>query len=60
LLEKSLSVKKTIGFRRDKYGFTALLKDVGSLAYLDSEKIVIEKPSIDDIMLYTVRGNSND
>jgi len=60
LFEEIKLTQDPIGFRRDKYGFTALLQGNKFLNRLNREKILIEKPSIDDIMLYTVRGNSND
>jgi ABC-2 type transport system ATP-binding protein len=60
LLEEPYSFKGLVGFRRDKYGFSALFEKMHALDDLNREKIIIERPSIDDIMLYTVRGNSND
>ncbi len=60
LLEEPNSFKGLVGFRRDKYGFSALFEKMHLLDNLDHEKIIIERPSIDDIMLYTIRGNSND
>jgi len=48
-----------IGFRRDKYGFSALFKRENATSHFDIESTLIENPSIEDIMLYTVRGNSN-
>lgn len=59
LLESVLSLDTLVGFRRDRYGFSALLNEPASLHGLDPERTVIEKPDIDDIMLYTVRGASH-
>lgn len=59
LLDSVLSLKALVGFRRDRYGFSALLNESGSLHGLNPERIVLERPNIDDIMLYTVRGTSH-
>ncbi|MBK5251703.1 MAG: ABC transporter ATP-binding protein [Peptostreptococcaceae bacterium] len=60
LLKDPHAFKGLVGYRRGKYGFSALFEKTHALDDLDREKIVIERPNIDDIMLYTVRGNSND
>lgn len=59
LFEAYRSNEALVGFQRGKYGFSALLKNAGPRKMPHSEKMVLERPSLDDIMLYTVRGNSH-
>lgn len=47
--------KHFVGLRENKFGFEALTKDKKTISGLLAGKIVLEKPTLDDIMLYTVR-----
>lgn len=47
-----------ISIRETAVGFEGLTKDVRSIRNTLGDKIIIEKPSLEDIMFYTVRGNS--
>lgn len=45
-----------IGIRENRFGFEGLMKDIKRARDLFDNNAIIEKPSIDQIMLYTVRG----
>ena len=47
------------GIREHSYGFEALSNMPNELHSLLNEQVVAEKASLEDIMLYTVRGNKN-
>ena len=49
-LEKGL-----LGFRKTSFGFEGLTDDKSRIRDLTGENIIIEKPSLEDIMFYTVR-----
>lgn len=49
--------KEFIGIRENNYGFEALTKDIRKAKQYLRDQAVIERPTLDDIMLYTVRGN---
>lgn len=46
-----------VGIRNNRFGFEGLVKDRKKAMLLFKDHVVIEKPSLEDIMLYTVRGN---
>ncbi|UNC91073.1 ABC transporter ATP-binding protein [Candidatus Contubernalis alkaliaceticus] len=51
------SLKKlVVGIREGKFGFEALTKNISELKKLCKDNIIVEKPTLDDIMVYTVRG----
>lgn len=48
-----------IGIKQNQFGFTALSKDKDAVKRLFSEQVVIEKPSLEDILLYHTRRYKN-
>jgi len=54
LLDKDIR-KEFIGLRETSVGFEALTDDVGKIRNLFGEKVLIERASLEDIMVYTVR-----
>jgi len=48
---------RLIGIRENSYGFEALTGDVAGVRRLLGERVVLERPTLEDIMLYTVRGS---
>lgn len=46
-----------IGLRENKYGFEGLVKNKKEIRKKFGDQIIIERPSLDDIMLYFARGN---
>lgn len=46
-----------VGIRENSYGFEALAKDPVQVRSLFKGDVIIERPSLEDIMLYTVRGS---
>ncbi|NLN40479.1 MAG: ABC transporter ATP-binding protein [Clostridiales bacterium] len=56
LLDKDAQ-KAFVGIRKNNYGFEGLVENRGKVRELFKENIVIEKPSLEDIMLYIVRGS---
>lgn len=49
--------KAFIGIRKNNFGFEGLVDDRVKARNLFKDNIVIDKPNLEDIMLYTVRGN---
>ncbi|WP_026896240.1 ABC transporter ATP-binding protein [Clostridiisalibacter paucivorans] len=49
--------KKFIGIKNNKFGFEALTLEAIGIRKDYGERLMIERPTIDDIMLYTYRGN---
>ena len=50
--------KSFIGIRKNNFGFEGLVSNRKKLHSLfEGKNIIIEKPGLEDIMLYTVRGN---
>lgn len=47
------------GLKVNKFGFEGLVRDKKSAHRLFKEEAVIEKPSLEDIMLYTVKGEQH-
>ncbi len=48
--------KEFIGFKENRYGFEALVNDREKMRRLFREDVLIEKPSLEDIMVYYARG----
>ncbi|HHV97991.1 MAG TPA: ABC transporter ATP-binding protein [Clostridiaceae bacterium] len=48
-----------IGIKENKFGFEGLTKDRKQAKKIFGDKVVIEKPTLEDVMLYYVRGNHN-
>lgn len=51
--------KEFIGISENKFGFEALIRDVKKVKRVLESNVVFERPTLDDIMLYTVRGNND-
>ncbi len=49
--------KAFVGIRKNRYGFEGLIYSREKAQSLFKDNVVIEKPSLEDIMLYIVRGN---
>ncbi len=49
--------KAFIGMRKNNFGFEGLASDRENVQTLFRSRVIIEKPSLEDIMLFTVRGN---
>lgn len=49
--------KEFISVRENGFGFEALTNDVKKIKSLFRQNVLIEKPSLEDIMVYTVRGS---
>lgn len=47
-----------VGLKTNSFGFEGLIRDKRSLAQSFKERVVLEKPTLEDIMLYTVKGES--
>lgn len=48
--------KEFIGIRENSFGFEGLTSNVDKIKKLFKNNALIEKPSVDDIMVYTVKG----
>lgn len=48
-----------IGIRENRFGFEGLAKDRKRIRSAYGDSVVIEKPSLEDIILYFTRGNEN-
>ncbi|MDD2373126.1 MAG: AAA family ATPase [Syntrophomonadaceae bacterium] len=48
-----------IGLRKNQYGFEGLTADPRSVRQVFGDKVLLEQPGLDDIMVYYVRGNQN-
>jgi ABC-2 type transport system ATP-binding protein len=55
LLDEELK-REFVGINQSKYGFTGLTRDVQRVRQVFGSSVLIEKASLEDIMLYTVRG----
>lgn len=53
------TLKNFIGVKENQYGFEGLVKDRNQVKRLFKEKVVIDKPSLEDIMLYYTRRGQN-
>lgn len=48
-----------VGIRENNYGFEALTNNVQRVKSIFSSDVIIERATLEDIMLYTARGNKN-
>lgn len=48
--------KEFIGFRENRFGFEALVKDKVKIKKIYKDSVLIEKPTLEDIMIYHTRG----
>ncbi len=48
-----------VGIKENEFGFTGLTCDRKLARKMFGDKVVIEKPTLEDVMLYYVRGNKN-
>lgn len=48
--------KLFVGIRENNYGFEALTSDTNRVKRAFKDNVIIEKPSLDDIMVYTIKG----
>lgn len=55
LLDKDIK-KEFIGIKENHFGFEALTNDIKKASKIFKDYALIEKPTLEDIMLYTVRG----
>ncbi len=55
LLDEELK-KEFVGIKQSSYGFTGLTRDINRTRQVFGSSVLIEKASLEDIMLYTVRG----
>lgn len=46
-----------LGIKNNKFGFEGLISKISDMEKKYKEEMVIERPTLDDIMLYTIRGN---
>ncbi len=51
--------KYFIGIKENSFGFEGLVNDKQKIRRLFKEQVIFEKPSLEDIMLYFTRRNSN-
>lgn len=58
LLDEELK-REFVGINQNKYGFTGLTRDVHRAHQVFGSSVLIEKASLEDIMLYTVRGEQS-
>ncbi|PEI92064.1 sodium ABC transporter ATP-binding protein [Bacillus pseudomycoides] len=47
-----------IGLRKNKFGFEGLVKDKQAIEDWFGNEVVLEKPTLDDIVVYTAKGRS--
>lgn len=53
------AIKNFVGVKENQFGFEGLVKDRNQAKKIFKEKIVIDKPSLEDIMLYYTRRGQN-
>jgi len=58
LLEEGLR-RELIGLQENSFGFTALTKSAANIAARRYENLLVERPSLEDIMLYMIRGEKH-
>lgn len=58
LLDQNLR-NKFIGIKENQFGFVGLVKDKQQIKQSFSHEVVIEKPTLEDIMLFYTRGYQN-
>ena len=49
-----------VGIKANQFGFEGLVRDKEKVQSHFKERAIIEKPTLEDIMLYTVRGEQHD
>lgn len=49
-----------IGIKENSFGFEGLLRDRNSIKTLFKDNVIVEKPTLEDIMLYSTRRSLND
>lgn len=49
--------RKFVGIKNSKFGFEGLVSKISDIEKRYQDKMLIEKPTLDDIMVYTIRGN---
>ena len=59
VLEPALR-QKLIGLQESSLGFSALTSAASELVSMAGGKLVLERPTLEDIMLYTIRGERHD
>lgn len=53
------TLKNFIGVKENQFGFEGLVKDKNQVKKIFKEKIVVERPSLEDVMLYYTRRGQN-
>lgn len=56
LLDRDIE-KEFVGVKKSKFGFEGLTSNKEKTKKIFGNKVIIERPTIDDIMVYSVRGN---
>lgn len=56
LLDRDIE-KEFVGMKKSKFGFEGLTSNKEKTKKIFGNKVIIERPTIDDIMVYSVRGN---
>ncbi|AEB76447.1 ABC transporter ATP-binding protein [Clostridium botulinum] len=51
--------KYFVGLSKNSFGFEGIAKDRREIKRVFQDKCIIERPTLEDIMLYTVRGDKN-
>ncbi|MBK1810424.1 ABC transporter ATP-binding protein [Clostridium sp. YIM B02505] len=51
--------KNFISIKENSFGFEALTDDASSIKRIFGDKVLLEKASLEDIMVYSIRGNRN-
>ncbi|NPV42640.1 MAG: ABC transporter ATP-binding protein [Firmicutes bacterium] len=59
LLDDSIK-KEFTGMRFNRFGFEGLISDRNRTKKLFKDRVIVEKATLEDIMLFAVRGNGND
>lgn len=49
-----------VGIKENSFGFEGLLRDRNSIKTLFKDNVIVEKPTLEDIMLYSTRRSLND
>lgn len=52
--------KEFTGMRFNRFGFEGLISDRNRTKKLFKDRVIVERATLEDIMLFTVRGNGND
>lgn len=51
--------KEFIGVKISRFGFEGLVSDINRARQIFKDSVIIEKATLEDVMLFTVRGNEN-